>query len=630
VATAGPAVTSLAAPVATVDTILALAAGVLTVTAGVLLGRRTNVARALLASAFVSHGVGVREPLLTEPSAVILFGALAALAWVFVAIPPVARPVERRSAARVALAVAAIALLFVDATNLVALGCALAASALAFAATVRAVRGHRLRLGVFLVVLAGAVAVSAGTRDLASATSVVGLGELVAFVLLGGPALASSSLLDHPARVVVVSFAAVATFGTVVLGLPLSVTSGELAFVDAAFTSVSAVCVTGLVVVDTPTAFSGFGEVSLLALIQVGGLGTMAVYSLALSALGERLSLRHERALAGTLHVESRRRIGASLRRVVMVTLVSELVGAVALATSFALRHGDSFGTACWRGLFTAVSAFCNAGFALQTESLLPYAEDPVVLHVVALLVVIGGLSPVAVVAIPSWVRRRRVTLQVRLILAVSVTLLVGGALAYGLLEWEQSLAGLSLVDRIHNAWFQSVTLRTAGFQSVDLASTRASTQLLMLVLMFVGGSPGGTAGGIKTTTVAVLALLVRATMRGEARPTWRGREVGRRTVNEAASVFVVALFVLFLAMLAVHLTQRMPGEVATFEIVSALGTVGLSIGGTAMLDDVGKLLVIACMFIGRVGPLTLFLFLGERHGGRFRGTYPSTEITVG
>jgi trk system potassium uptake protein TrkH len=329
------------------------------------------------------------------------------------------------------------------------------------------------------------------------------------------------------------------------------------------------------------------------------------------------------------MQIEERNELTRSMWRILGVTFVSELVGAAALTASF-MRHGEGLAEAAWRGLFTAVSAFCNAGFALQSDSLIPYQRDPAILHVVALLIIVGGLSPVAVMAIPQFLRRRSVDVQVSLILWTSALLLAVGAVLYGLMEWTVSLGHLSFADRLHNTWFQSVTLRTAGFNSVDLAVSRPATQTMMILQMFVGGSPGGTAGGVKTTTAAVLLITVAATLRGHPDATAFRRIISRRTVFKAAAVVTVGALMAFGALTAILLTQLMPPEVALFEVISALATVGLSTGGTGALDSVGKIIIIACMFAGRVGPLTLFVLLAQQQGMHHQPRYPDVEVDVG
>jgi trk system potassium uptake protein TrkH len=420
-------------------------------------------------------------------------------------------------------------------------------------------------------------------------------------------------VLEHPARLVVATFAALSICGSVLLALPASSAGDEqIGFLDAAFTAISATCVTGLVVVDTGSAFSVLGQGVVLVLIQVGGLGIMTFYTVALGALGRRLSLRHELAVAGAASIEDQAHLFRALGRVLVVTFVFEAIGAAILFLRFAMGS-DSIEMATWRAVFTSISAFCNAGFALQPDSLISYNHDPAVLNVVGLLIVAGGLSPAVVLSLPAMRRGRVVPLQNRLILTVSAVLLVGAFVSYLAFEWSHSLEGLSFLHKLDNAWFQSITLRTAGFNSVDLTRTQPVTQAMMNATMFVGGSPGGTSGGIKTTTAALLLLAVVAALRGRPDATAFGRRVDHASVYKAAAVATIGVLSVLVAVIAVLLTQSMPANVALFEVVSALATVGLSLGGTAELDEIGKILIMICMFVGRIGPLTLFLFLMER-----------------
>jgi trk system potassium uptake protein TrkH len=436
-------------------------------------------------------------------------------------------------------------------------------------------------------------------------------------------------LVEHPARLLVATFFALSGIGTALLALPAATRAGEsIGLLDAAFTAVSAVCVTGLVVLDTPVVFSEVGQVILLVLIQVGGLGIMAFYTVTFAALGRRLSLRHERAVAGAMNVDDRRQLVGSLRQLILFTLTAEAVGALLLMTAFVLQ-GEAWGSAIWRATFTSVSAFCNAGFALQSDSLIPYQTNPLVLHATGALIVVGGLSPAAVLAVPDWARRRRIRLQERLALLTTAALLIGGFVAYATFEWGMSLGHLGWADRLHNAFFQSITFRTAGFNSVDLAATRPATQTIMMVLMLIGGSPGGTAGGIKTTTVGVIVLMVITTLLGRRRARAYGRTVGSSTVFKAGAVITVGVTAILVALITMQLTQAMPTEVAVFEVVSALGTVGLTIGGTPLLDPIGKIIIMLCMFAGRVGPLTLFLFLTEQQHESAM-IFPEERVDVG
>jgi trk system potassium uptake protein TrkH len=495
---------------------------------------------------------------------------------------------------------------------------------------------HRTRRALLLVT---AISIAAVLPFLAGRLGSIA-GALAVFPAVGllllpsGPRPADDSidwlalLFASPQRLLVFTFAVLCLAGTVALALPFSSASGQpLSYVDAFFTAVSAVCITGLTVVDTPVAFSGAGKVVILILIQTGALGIMTFSTAALGLLRRRLSLVHEGAVAGLVSGAERRHVFESVKQILLVTAVAEAAGAVLLWMLF-WGEGDRPLQALGRGVFTAISAFGNAGFALQSNNLIPYARNDAILHTVGALIVLGGISPFLVLRVPRVLAGRHARAQEKLILATTALLLITGAVLFALLEWNGSLAGLSVGDKLTNAWFQSVT-RTAGFNSVDMGQLSLPTLSFILVLMFVGGSPGSTAGGIKTTTAAVLVLAVLAAVRGHAVAEVFHRRIPHSTVYRAAAIATVGAAAVFTAFMAMLLTQNMPGRVALFEVVSALGTVGLSVGGTLMLDDLGKLAIAGCMFAGRVGPLTLFMFLRSK-AVRDGWTRPEEEIAVG
>ncbi|MHB8810166.1 MAG: potassium transporter TrkG [Desulfobulbaceae bacterium] len=433
------------------------------------------------------------------------------------------------------------------------------------------------------------------------------------------------ALVSHPARVLLSTFLGLCALGTVLLLLP-GATARGISLVDAAFTSVSAVCVTGLIVLDTPRDFTPFGQALILLLIQLGGLGIMSITTVALHVMGRRLSLRQERLMTimtDTGHHD----LLASLITVLRFTFVAEVLGAVAL-TLFFFQAGDLFGTALWRGVFTAVSAFCNAGFALQTDNLISYQGNPFILHVVALLIICGGLAPATCLLVPRWLAGRQVPLTMRLALVASAVLLAIGTLLILVFEWSGFLAGMTFAGKISNAWFQSVTLRTAGFNSVDITGVTAPVFLVMLCWMFIGGCPGGTAGGIKTTTIAVLALTFWASITGRGEVIARNRRIDPGTINRAITIVGSGLLLWFVLVLMLEITQQIPVRDLIFEVTSALGTVGLSTGATPRLDGIGKIIIMWAMFIGRIGPMTLFMLLSEEHppGG---SRYLDARITL-
>lgn len=438
---------------------------------------------------------------------------------------------------------------------------------------------------------------------------------------------------DHPSRLIVASFAVAILVGTVLLTFPAA-SSGVASIgpLDALFTATSATCVTGLIVLDTPHDFSMFGQAVILGLIQVGGLGIMTLSTFAALMLGGSLGLRGEDALTEMLDQQTAPTAYRLARFIVLATLATEAVGAVGLSWSYAAA-GLAPGEAIWRGVFHAVSAFCNAGFALQSDSIVMFGTSPVPLLLHAALIVTGGLG--FIVLAGAWnrgVRRsaRPLSVQVRTVLATSAFLLVAGAVLYAASEWRRTLEGLSTVDRLLNALFQSVTLRTAGFNSVDLSSLGAATVLFMMLFMFVGASPGSTGGGIKTTTAAVLLGAIRATARRGEPTTLFQREVPSEIVYRSLAIVVISVAVITSGLFLLLLFESQPFLDLLFESVSAFCTVGLSLGATAQLGPAGKLTIIALMFTGRVGPLTLALLLGTGRQRRLRCRYPETRLMVG
>lgn len=435
-------------------------------------------------------------------------------------------------------------------------------------------------------------------------------------------------LLQRPAAMLVGSFAVLCVLGAAVLSLPAAHAGDPIEVIDAAFTAVSAACVTGLGVRDTGGDFSLFGQFVLLVLIQVGGLGIMTFAGVGLLWAGRRMTIREERATVGAVGGWSRLDVRAALVRVLWITLGAEAVGACALFLRFVVR-GEAAISAAWRAVFTSISAFCNAGFALQGDSMVGYADDPIVLGVVGLLVILGGLGPAVVADVPALLRGRQVPLHSRYVIFVSLALVGAGGFAFLVLEWSHQLGAMPFGDRVTNALFQSTILRTAGFNSVDIAALQPATWTLCIVLMFIGGSPGSTAGGVKVTAAGVLALAVWSTLRRAGRPVVFGRRLGAQSVHEALAICSAGALTVVLGLVALQLTQPVSVDLLLFEVVSALGTVGLSAGATAQLDAVGKVIVMALMFAGRVGPLSLLALLSEESDDAAAAA-PDGALTIG
>lgn len=412
----------------------------------------------------------------------------------------------------------------------------------------------------------------------------------------------------NPAQILPITFFLLCLIGSFLLALPGASTQG-ISILDAAFTSVSAVCVTGLIVLDTPKDFTGLGLGIILILIQLGGLGIMSLTTLALHAIGQRLSLKQERLMVAVTQTD-RSDLITSLVFIIKFTLVCELSGAV-LLTLLIHGEGQGWGAALWQGLFTAVSAFCNAGFALWSDSLIPYQQNIFILQTVSFLIILGGLAPATCLMAPRWIKGEPIPLAFRIPLVTTAVLLGSGTLLLLMFEWNGFLSGLSWVDKLSNAWFQSVTLRTAGFNSVDLAQISGPTYLIMLLFMIIGGSPGGTAGGVKTATFGVLALIFWATVTGKSKVIVQNRRIPPELVYRAIAILVGYGVVGLSLLMMLEVTQpQIPAWELVFETVSAIGTVGLSVGATSQLDEVGKIIVMFAMFAGRIGPVTLFMML--------------------
>ncbi len=429
--------------------------------------------------------------------------------------------------------------------------------------------------------------------------------------------------LLHPARLIPIGFAAAVVVGTLALLTPVAVAQGATtdgtSLVVAAFTAVSAVCVTGLVLVDTGTYWSGAGQLMILVLIQVGGFGISTLATLLALLVRRRLGLR-SRLATGVATRSAPAEARSVLAGIVRVTLVVEALVALALTLRFALGYGMSPGQATWYGVFHAVSAFNNAGFALPegNVSLVPYATDEWVTVPVMLAVVLGGIGfPVLF----EVLRRTGLpwAVSTRLVLLGTAVLLVGGALLYLVLEWDnpETLAGVAGADKVWLAVFMSVTARTAGFNTVDYGQVSDASLLLTVLLMFVGGGSGGTAGGIKVGTVMVLVAAIVAEGRGDPDAEVFGHRLSGAVIRQALAVIGTSGAVIATATIWLLHVSDARLATALFEVVSAFATVGLSTGITADLPRGGDVVLMVCMFIGRVGPTTAVAALALREHAR-------------
>ena len=469
--------------------------------------------------------------------------------------------------------------------------------------------------------------------------AVVALGSLIVFQLGLAVFIASRGevlpellnfFYESPALLVVASFVTAICLGTILLTFPAATEApGSVAFVDALFTATSAICVTGLIVVDTPTVYSFFGEAVILGLIQVGGLGIMVLSTFGTLLIGGELGLRGEQALDSLLGGRGAKNAYQLTIFIVLSTLAIEFIGAIFLGIAF-YPHASGLTETIWKAVFHAVSAFCNAGFALQTNSIELLSGDPFALSIFAVLIVSGGLGFGVLAGLWRWTRgqNKRLSVQSKLALASTLFLIVTGTIVIAPVEWNGALSDSGTVDGFFNALFHSITLRTAGFNSIDMSQFRSATVFFFVIFMVIGGSPGSTAGGLKTTTAAILLGGVRASASGYNRVTFFGRRISQQLVYRSASIAVLYVAIAMGGLFLLLLTQTGSFEALFFEAFSAIGTVGLSLGATSELDIVGKILVSMMMFVGRVGPLTVALVLAGPENSNVE--YPEADVMVG
>lgn len=418
-------------------------------------------------------------------------------------------------------------------------------------------------------------------------------------------------------QIIAVSFLGIIVFGTCLLLLPWATRGGEhTSFLDAAFTAVSATCVTGLIVADTYQHWTLFGQLVILLMIQLGGLGLMT-FSICFSLfLGRRISLKERGILQESVNTDSIGGIVKLMQRALLGTLLFEGVGAFLLSFRFVPEFGPAKGI--YYGIFHAISAFCNGGFDLMGtreafSSLTAYARDPLVNLTIMLLIVIGGIGFLVWddVSRYRW-KLRRYRLQSKLVLSVSAALIFGGAFFFFLLERKGVLAGESLGDQALISLFQSVTARTAGFNTADMAALSDSGKLLMAILMFIGGSPGSTAGGVKTTTIVVMLIYLRSIIRKRKAAEAFGRRLEEEAVKRAGVIISLSLMLDMAGTLIITALEGLPLSDILFEVCSALGTVGISTGITGSLSIPSKLLLMLLMYCGRLGSLTFALVFTE------------------
>jgi trk system potassium uptake protein len=443
----------------------------------------------------------------------------------------------------------------------------------------------------------------------------------------------------RPERILVLGFFCLILVGALLLTLPIaSLTGRTVGFHEALFTSTSAVCVTGLVVLDTGTTYTLFGKVVILLLIQVGGLGFMIFATLVMIALGRRISLRNRVLIRESMNTTGLSGLIRLIQWFSLMAGIIELSGAVVLSIRFIPQFGWAKGIE--NSIFHSVSAFCNAGFDLfgGFQSLAQYQNDPLVVLTIAALIILGGLGFFVLLEMyQNRMRFAKFSLHTKLALVITGVLLVLGFLIMVSFEWNNpgTLGGMPFFEKMLNGFFQSVTFRTAGYSTINQAALTDSSKLIGIIFMFIGASPASTGGGVKTTTIGVLVLMVFSVVRANDSVVVFGKQIASNVFKRALTIVLISLFIVIVCACALSLTERgsnMKMIDLLFESTSAFGTVGLSSANTQLLSRFSQMFLIPVMFFGRVGPLTLAFALANNleHNAKNRLHFPEDKPMIG
>jgi len=436
-----------------------------------------------------------------------------------------------------------------------------------------------------------------------------------------------------PPQIVVGSFLVVIILGTLFLTLPIATVDGKgLSFVNALFTATSATCVTGLIVVDTGKAFTLMGQLVILFLIQIGGLGVMTLSTFFLSLIGRKISLKGKIVVQDALNYYEMESLVELIRHILAFTFIIEFFGVLLLFSVFSSKFGLAKGLYC--AIFHSISAFCNAGFSLFSNSLVSYQDNILVNFTMMALIFLGGIGFPVLYSLYSLSSKKEsgslaLKFQTQLVLTASFVLIVIGAAFFLAFEWHHSLVGFSFKRKLLIALFQAITPRTAGFNTINIGVLKDVTLLLLVVLMFIGASPGGTGGGIKTTTMAVVLFTIKAIVKREPEVGIFRRSVSWNVVSKAFAIFFLSLSLIIMVTLVILEIESLPLSKVLFEVVSAFGTVGLSTGITPILSKSSKVILSIVMLIGRVGPLTLVLAMAGREAPP-EVRHPEATVMVG
>lgn len=434
-------------------------------------------------------------------------------------------------------------------------------------------------------------------------------------------------------QILTIGFIILILIGSIVLSLPISSVTGEYTnYLDSLFTSTSAVCVTGLVTLNTGAHWSVFGQVVIITLIQIGGLGFMSITAFVAMLLGKKITLKDRLYIQESMNAFEIQGIAKMVKYVVKFTFSVELIGAVLLSFKFipeyGLRKGIGF------SLFHSISAFCNAGFDIigDGNSMVSQSNSVLLLMVLSLLIIVGGLGFSVIIELWNYKKVKRLSVHSKIVLSITGGLIVVGAIFIFLLEYKnpETMANMTFIEKITNSVFTSVSPRTAGFNSVPLDKLTNASVLMTIFLMFIGGSPGSTAGGIKTTTFGMVALTLVNVIKGRQDTEVFGRRFSKETIYKSFALFMIGTSIVIIVTMILSITEYgMDFLSVLFEATSAFGTAGLTLGITSSLSVIGKIVIIISMYIGRVGPLTVALALTHRQ--KKQGyKYPEGKILIG
>lgn len=435
-----------------------------------------------------------------------------------------------------------------------------------------------------------------------------------------------------PSRKLILGFLLAILLGTFILMMPFSLREGEkLNFLSSLFTIVSAVCVTGLTVVDVSKVFSPAGDLIIIFFIQLGGLGVMTFSSILFLVMGKRMTFYERELLKEERNADSSGEISSFIKKLLLTVFIIESIGAIILTWEFSKEM--PLNKAVFYGIFHSISAFCNAGFALFSNNLEAYKANPVINLTIGYLITLGGIGFAVITSVIMVIRRGidRFNLTSKVAIIMSVILTFGGMILFFVLEYSNpaTLGDLNFVQKVLASYFQSVTLRTAGFNTIPLGELRNSTIFMCCILMFIGASPGSTGGGIKTTTFGVILFYVIGIVKKKENVEIFNRRLDWEIMNRALAILVLAITYVIIVIMLMLIAENFSPEEIMFEVISAFGTVGLTLGITPDLTTFSKLLLIVTMFIGRLGPMTFALAIGETKK-KALSKYPKENILVG